>query len=217
MRVIVFSILFVFSSLAIQAQKDSAAKAILKDMKAKYDSYKTMEVNFELELDIPQSPPELQSGQIIQAGEKYRVKLEDQAIYCDGTGIWVHLIGNNEVQINDLDTSEDSEMMSPKDLLRIYESEDFDYAITGEAKEDGKPVQYIEFKPLDRDSEYSKLKMTVESGKNQLKSLRIFGKDGSRYTIRLKSLKSNHTIDSKIFTFDESQFPGIRVEDLRLD
>lgn len=217
MRVVILSIVFILSSLISYGQKDPAAKAILKDMKEKYDSYQTMEVNFDLILEIPESPSETQSGQIIQAGEKYRVKLDDQAIYCDGTGIWVHLIGNNEVQINDLDTSEDSEMMSPKDLLRIYESEDFDYAITGDAKEGGIPVQYIEFKPMDRDSEYSKIKMTVESKENQLKSLRIFGKDGSQYTIKLKSMETNHYVDASTFTFDESQFPGVRIEDLRLD
>ncbi len=213
-------LLILVSFLSVQSfgqSVDPAAKKILERLKADYESHSSMEIDFDLVLDLPESPTETQSGKIVQSGEFYKVHLADQAIYCDGTGIYVHLIDNNEVQINDIDDGDDSEMMSPKDLLRVYESEAFEYAITGEAKEGGKVVKYIEFKPTDADSEYAKLKMTVLSKKPELKSMTIFGKDGSRYTIQVKSILFDKKYEKSIFEFDASKYPGIRVEDLRLD
>lgn len=205
---------FLFLSIVLSAQ-DPAAKAILDDLQEEYNKHSSIEVDFELVIDLAESPAETQTGKIIQSGEKYKVQVADQVVYCDGTGIWVHLVDNNEVQINDLES--DGEMMSPKDLLRIYESEDFEYAITGEAKEAKIPVQYIEFKPNDPDSEYAKMKMTVFKKTGKMKSLTMFGKDGSKYTIKLKDTKYDLNYDASMFSFDASLYPGIRIEDLRLD
>ena len=40
--------------------------------------------------------------------------------------------------------------MSPAEMLRLYESGQYAYAITGNATENGTKVTQIEFKPLDK-------------------------------------------------------------------
>ena len=196
---------------------DPKAKQILDKLKKQYDSYKSMEVKFELTMELPGQPAENQKGSVIQDGKKYQVKMNDQEIYADGKTVWVYLKKNKEVQINNADESAGSEFLSPKQMLRLYETENFVYAITEERNENGKPVADIEFKPLDKKSEYSKMRLTVDKNANKMLSLRIFSKDGSRYTLKVNDIIPNKTYDPGIFAFNPKAFPGVHIEDLRID
>jgi len=192
---------------------DPAATKILDKLKERYDSFKTMEADFTLEMNLTGQDSEEQNGKIIQSGDKFFLKLDEQAIYNNGVDVWVHLIANKEVQLSEADYDEDSELMSPKDMLRVYESNEYLYAITEEKKE----LVDIEFKPLDRDSDYIKMRLTIDKNKNMMKKIAIFARDGSKYSVTLHSLTSNKEYDDKIFAFDKAAHPGVHVEDLRID
>ncbi len=212
-----FCCFFLVLGVGLSAQNiDKEAKAILDKMKSKYDAYSAVEIGFELNIEIPERAPEIQNGSIIQSGENYRIKLDQQEIYCDGESVWVHLIDNKEVQINDFEEDMSNEMMSPNDILAVYESGEYSYALTNEQREDGLIIQQIEFKPIDRDSEYSKMRLTLDKQKQQLVRIKIFAKDGSRFTMRVKTLKENKTYSLDTFRFDSTKHPDVHVEDLRL-
>lgn len=198
------------------SQSDTEAKAILDQMKAEYDGYTSVAIDFTLNIEIPEQAMETQKGNIIQSKEKYQVNLDDQSMYCNGSTVWVHLKDNNEVQINDYEEDTSGEIMSPKDILAVYESGEYDYALANELREEGKVIQQIEFKPLDRDSEYSKMRLTLVKGSKQLKRVKIFAKDGSRFTMTVNKLESNKDYPASTFEFDTKAFPEIYVEDLRL-
>lgn len=196
---------------------DPKARQILDKLKKQYDSYKSMEVKFELTMELPGQPAELQKGNVIQDGKKYMVKMNDQEIYSDGKTVWVYLKKNKEVQINNAEEGAGSEFLSPKQMLRLYETENFVYAITEERTENGKQVADIEFKPLEKKSEYSKMRLTVDKSANKMLSLRIFSKDGSRYTLKVNDLIPNKTYEAGIFAFNPKAYPGVHIEDLRID
>ncbi|MBK9254766.1 MAG: outer membrane lipoprotein carrier protein LolA [Saprospiraceae bacterium] len=196
---------------------DPKAKQILDKLKKQYDSYKTMEVKFELTLELPGQSPEIQKGSVIQDGKKYQVKMNDQEIYADGKNVWVYLKKNKEVQISDMDETGGSDVMSPKQMLRLYETENFVYAITAEKNDGGKQVVDIEFKPLDKKSEYTKMRLSVDKKENKMLSLHIFSRDGSRYTLKVNDILSNKTYDPTIFSFNPKAYPGVHIEDLRID
>ena len=198
-------------------ENDPAAKKILDKLKAEYDTYKSMEVDFELVLELPQQEAEIQKGIVIQQGDMYKLELDERSIYSNGEYVWVHIKKNNEVQINDADMDEEANMMSPKDMLQLYQSGDFVYAITGEPLLDGKKVTQIEFKPLDRDSEFSKMTLFVDKKTKKMAQMKVFSKDGGRYTLKINDITPNKKYSPNIFTFDASKFPGIHVEDLRID
>lgn len=200
----------------IQAQ-DAEATRLLDQLKTKFDSFKSMEAGFTLELDLPEREAEIQEGKIIQAGDKYYLDLADQAVYNDGTNLWVHLKSNKEVQLSEAEFDEGDQMMSPKEMVKLYESQEYDYAITNSQKVAGKTMVDIEFKPLDRDSEYTKMRMTVNKTDNMMKKMIIFARDGSRYSVTLGDLVANKSYDDKIFAFDKAAHPGVHVEDLRID
>lgn len=220
MYTLMISLLFVIvgnAAITPPLNNDPAAKKILDKLKAEYDSYKSMEVNFKLVLELPQQEAEIQNGLVIQQGEMYKLDLDDRSIYCDGTSVWLHVKKNNEVQLNDADMDDEESMMSPKDMLQLYESGEFEYAITAEPLLDGKKVTQIEFKPLDRDSEFSKMALYIDKKTQKMAQMKVFSKDGSRYTLKINDITANKNYSPDTFTFDASKYPGIHVEDLRID
>ena len=207
----------VVTSLGIaQGNIDKEAKNILEKLSKEYNSYASMEVTFDLILDLPDQSPETQNGKVIQKGDKYVLDLDDQAIYCDGNYVWLHLKDNEEVQINDIDEDADDAFLTPKDMMTIYESDDYTYGITGTEKSKGTSITLIEFKPTDPDSEYSKLRLSVDKKANRMTSMKVFSKDGSKYTLVVKDIIKNKDFADAAFVFDPKKFPGIHVEDLRL-
>ena len=100
--------------------------------------------------------------------------------------------------------------------MRIYESEDYLFDIVGNNTVNGRKLTFIEFKPNDSDSEYSKLRLAVDEKRKRMTSMEVFSKDGSKYTMSINSMKTNIKYEGKIFVFDPKKFPGIHIEDLRL-
>ena len=222
--VVFLAFLFVSTAFAQSAQfvketSDPAAKAILEKLRTKYEAYESVEADFKLTIEIPAEEKEVQTGKLAQKGEQYRMTLDNQAIYCDGKTLWLYLKNHNEVQINNVDDFEDEEedFLSPKDLLRIYEKEDFIYALTNVGFEKGIAIQQIEFKPLDKDSEYAKMRVTIDKKKNQIVRIKAFAVDGTRYTMEVTQFKPNLAYNAADFIFNPDKFPGIHVEDLRID
>lgn len=198
-------------------EPDPKAKKVLEKLSNEYESYGSMEVNFDLIINLPDQAREEQKGHVIQKGDKYKLDLADQAIYSDGNFVWVYLKDNNEVQINDVEMDDEEEgFLTPKDMMRIYESDDYYYEIVALEKSLQGPLTVIEFKPNNPDSEYAKLRLSVLEKKKRMASLQVFSKDGSRYILKVTDLITDKTYDDKTFVFNPKDFPGIRVEDLRL-
>ncbi|MBL0027395.1 MAG: outer membrane lipoprotein carrier protein LolA [Saprospiraceae bacterium] len=196
---------------------DPKAKSILDKLKKQYDSYKTMEVSFEMELELPGKKTELRKGIVIQDGKMYQIKMEDQEIYSDTKTVWVYLKNNNEVQISDYEESESSDVMSPKQMMSLYEKGDFIYSLIEERKVGKNVFADIEFKPVSKKSDFTKMRLTVDKNSNKMISLRVFSRDGSKYLLKISDLKSNKKYDPAIFSFNPKAVTGVHIEDLRMD
>lgn len=199
------------------SDSDPKAKKLLDALKKDYNSYKAIEVSFELILELSGQSKETQAGKLIQQGEKYYVSLADQEIFCDGNSVWLYVKSMKEVQLNNSESGISEDFVSPKDMLRMYENGKYAYAITGEVVENGTNVTQIEFKPLDKKNPYSKLRLSINKKTNKASSLKIFSKDGSRYTLNVKNILPNKAYTSDVFVFNAKKYPGVRVEDLRID
>jgi outer membrane lipoprotein carrier protein len=199
-------------------KNDPEAKKILDKVRKKYESYKTLEATFSLTIELPGQPKEVQKGTIGQDGNKFRLDMTDQVIVSDGATTWVYLKKNNEVQINKADPSGagDSDFMTPKELLKRYEKGDFIYAVTDKTTEGGRVLTQIEFKPKDKKSEFSKMRVAVDEKNVAIASIKAFAKDGSRYTFAVSKQTPNKVFAAGHFTFDPKKYPGVKVEDLRM-
>lgn len=195
---------------------DPEAVALLNKLKVKYEGFENMKMDFSLEIEIPEEDMIVQKGLIYQQDKQFHLDFEQQSVTSNGDNVWIHLKNNNEVQIHSASTLEEEDsFMSPQNLLKLYESDAFIFAISDEIKQAGKIVALIECKPIDEDSEFSKLRMTVDTKNLNMVSVKAFSKDGSRYTFVNNNLASNVSIPAGTFEFDASKFPDIYVEDMR--
>lgn len=199
-------------------QSDPEARAILDKTKKLYESFKAMEADFTLTIEIPLEDKETQKGKIIQSGQKYQLSLPGFKVATDGKTVWTYMENNKQLQISDFEDMEESEeFLSPKDFLKMYERGDFFYVLMNEAYEGKTPIQQIEFKPKDEDSEYSKMRVTINKSNSQMIRIKVFSKDSSRFTLAIDNLKSNKTYASNTFSIDAKSLPkDTDVEDLRL-
>lgn len=210
--------LFAQSKAPATAEKsDPEAKKILDKIRKKYEGYKTLEAAFSLTIEIPGKDNEVQKGTVGQEDKKFRLDMEQQVIVSDAKTTWVYLKKENEVQINDADPADtENGFLTPKDLLKRYQKGDYTYAVTDKTTENGKLLTHIEFKPNDKKSEYSKLRVSVDEKAGSIQSVKAFAKDGSRYTFAVSKLTPNKQFAADHFSFDTKKYPGIKVEDLRL-
>lgn len=197
-------------------KSDPEAKKVLDRIRKKYEGYKSVEAAFTLTIEVPAQPQEIQKGSIGQEDEKFRLDMEEQVIASDGKTTWVYLKKNKEIQITDTDPNEDKGFMTPKDLLKRYQKGDFLYAITEKTTEKGRLLTQIEFKPVDKASEYSKIRLSVNEKAGTIDSIKAFAKDGSRYTFLITRLTPNKPFPANHFQLNAKDYPGAHVEDLRM-
>ena len=198
------------------ADSDPEAKAILDGVRQKYEAYASIETGFDLDIAFPEQPVEVQSGTLARNGDQYRVIFGNQEIFSDGEVLYMVLHNNKSVQINDLpDPEENMGFLSPESIFTFYDNGQFVYTLIDTRSEGGKALHFIEFKPTDRNSEYSKLRMVVERDTKKMVRVLAFAKDGSRYTFKLKNLQPNKKFASDYFAFNKSKYPEYYVEDLR--
>lgn len=196
---------------------DQQAKKALDKVRKKYDGYKNLEATFSLAIELPGQQKEVQKGIVGQEGDKFRLEMDQQIIINDTKTTWVYLKKNNEVQINNSEKGkEDSDFLTPKELLNRYQKGDFIYAIVDKTTVGKKVLTQIEFKPKDKKSDYSKLRVSLDEKLGTIEEVKAFAKDGSRYAFTINKLTPNKKFEATYFTFDTKKYPGVRVEDLRM-
>lgn len=204
------------NTLSSSADSDPQAKAVLEQMRNKYEGYKTIDVTFSLEMKLPEEAAESQTIHLKKKGDAYRVEMPGRTVISDGKTLWMIMDRNQEVQINDVpDAAGDASILSPEALFRLYETDDFAYYLVGQTTEGGNVVQKIEFKPLDEYADYSKMRLTVVKGSNEFVRVKAFSKDGARFTITVKDMQPNTAMSDQLFTFNKADYPDYYIEDLR--
>jgi outer membrane lipoprotein-sorting protein len=196
---------------------DLKAKAMLDKAKKHYESY-AWDGTFKLEIKLAeQTKPEIQTGKYYQQGEKYRAEMGKDFIVSDGKLVWTKR--DNTVRItNATDNSKSGSIMSPKDLIKIYEKSDYTYGITGERTENwSKKATVITFKPNNRRSEYTKIEFAIDQKTNYVVSVKFFDRDQSHSKFNLDPPIIKTVQDATLFSFDKSKYAHIKVEDMRED
>lgn len=197
-----------------QEKSDPKATAILDKVKLKYDAYESLQAQFNLTIQSGEDEF-LQEGKLSVKGDKYKVEMDDNDVISDGKTVWFHQKLNKEVQINNPDP-DDTNMISPANMLKIYEK-DFVYALVGETREKNRNVYKIEFKPTNNFEEYSKLRVTIDKTTLQITRMKVFSKDGMRYIMEVKDLKSDVSLSDSFFSFDPESCTDCHIIDLRTE
>ncbi len=224
-RLISLILIGFFASSIVMAQQaakpeksDPEAKKVLDKVRKKYEAYKAISADFSLAIELPGQPKQVQKGTIAQEGDKFRLEMDDQIIASDGKTTYVYVKKNKEIQISNTDPKDMSEngFMTPRELLKRYEKGDFIYAVTEKVTENKVVLTQIEFKPKDKKSEFSKLRLSVDEKTNTIKSIKAFSKDGGRFTFSVSSTNTAAKFGKDHFAIDAKKYPGVKVVDLRM-
>lgn len=201
----------IFSQYSSAKDSDPEALSLLQKAGQAYTT-SNVQIPFSIKYSYPGQEGTPATGVMYQSGNSYRVDLDDYTIISDGKTRWVHLKKANEVNL--YSESQGQDWITPSDFLRLHTATDLVFVLAG-THTNGTTI--IEAKPLKgRFDEYSKFTIHVKDG--ALSSLKALSKDGTRQEIKLGTISRPASFDNKkLFTFNAAQFPGIHVEDLRLD
>ena len=198
-----------------QEASDPTAREVLERVRKLYDSYRTTTADFTITAELGADKAGEDKGKLYLKGAKYRVELPEQDFICDGKTRWSVLKKQKETQISNADEADEDGLGSPAELFRIYQKPNFVYALIGEATEGGKAVQKIEFKPVKGFEQYTKVRVTIDKESARMMSLKVFLRDGSRYTLKIANLVPNTNLADTLFEYDKSKYPSMKLINLR--
>jgi outer membrane lipoprotein-sorting protein len=214
-------IYFFLGSVALHAQYDPQAKAILDKVSAKNKSFKTIKSDFTINIsNLQTGESSAQKGSVMLKGDKYTIKLPDNEVYFDGKDVYNYLPDSKEVNISKpqatpkKNTGTDIFISNPKDIFKIYQK-DFKYKFIKETTLAGKAIYEIDLYPNDLSRKYNRIRMQIDKNSYLILSMRAFFKDGQQYAITFDKFEVNKEIPDSMFTFDQSKYPDAEVIDLR--
>jgi outer membrane lipoprotein-sorting protein len=146
-------------------------------------------------------------------GNKYKVNITGQEIFCDGTTIWTYDKSSNEVTITKFDPTGNT--TTPQKIFTNFYDKDFLYKLNGQQKVNGKTLQEIEMTPVDKTKNFFKIYVYVDKAAQTVSSTRMLDKNGTKYTYSINSLNGNANLSDAMFAFDKSKYPGVEEVDLR--
>lgn len=201
-------------SVAVFGQNTKNAKEILDKVSQKTKSYSTVNITYTMVHTSPDGANDKTNGTLLMKGNKYQISILDNMLYCDGKTLWTHMIEEKEVVVSTVG-KDDSDMLNPAKVLTMYEK-GFKYKFIQDRFEASRAIYVIDLYPEDvANSEYSKVRLSIDKDKSQLWKAEYFAKDGNKYTITVNTFKVNEQIPDASFTFDKAKNPGVKVIDER--
>ncbi|TSA23968.1 MAG: outer membrane lipoprotein carrier protein LolA, partial [Bacteroidetes bacterium] len=108
-------------TLSATAQNDEKAATLLDEVSNKTKTYSSFKADFNYAMDNKTARiHESKTGTLLVSGDKYKVNVAGQEVFCDGKRVWTYIGESNEVQINEMDTRKDA--ITPTNILTSYTS-----------------------------------------------------------------------------------------------
>ena len=195
---------------------DAKAKAILDELSKKTKTYTTVKAEFEIiTTGADGKQKDKTSGTMWHKGNKYKLEIKGQIIFCDGKTQWTYIKDDNEVQINDAPDPAKNDNINPSNIFTIYEK-NFKYFFEKEEIQNGATIQIVKLIPLEPGKKpYHTVKLYIDKTKNQIISVKVMNKDGNVTTINVKTFITNTDMPDTNFVFNKKDYPGVTETDLR--
>jgi len=219
-------ILCFFSAFILSAQEkpksynDDESELLLKKVAAKYQVYKNIKADFQLLAIQPKIKPtdseakltDTIKGSITLSGDKFRISMKGQEIFCDGKNLWTYSIADKEVQISLFEESD--EVFSPAKIFSFYQ-DGYSHQMRDRKTFAGKKVAVVELSPINKKVSYFKIDAGFDEATSNLLEAKVYSKNGARYIYQILKEKVNQELSTDYFSFDTKKYPSVRIEDLR--
>jgi len=202
--------LFILTTVSLPLfSQDEKAKKILDEISVKTKAYETMYFEFTVVVAVPGEEPITQSGKVYIKDEKYFLSLTEQEVYCDATTITTFLKEDNECYTRSVDDVEDGEIVSPSQLLTVWE-DGYKYKYVQETTYADRPAHEIHLYPKDPSgSKFHTIILKIDAEKNEVVFFMVKGKDGTNTKYKISKFDKNIDISDSKFVFDRAKHPGV--------
>ncbi len=203
------SLFYSLSTLA-QVSNNPDAKILLDKVSSTTDSYEAIEIMFEYSINNKaEDIEETANGVVLIKDQQYTLTFMGFTQISDGENVWTILNDDEEVQISEIDT-EDETAITPSNLLKMYE-EGFTYQLGAMNSN----LQIVELTPTETEEvDFFKINLTIDTKVYQIKSIAQYGKNGTNSNYVIKSFITKEIEDST-FVFDELNYPNYDIIDMR--
>jgi outer membrane lipoprotein carrier protein len=195
-------------------KSDPDAKKLLDEISTKIKSYKAVQASFTFQVeDAKGNIQGTKKGTVFMKGNKYRVNITGQEIFCDEKTIWTYDKASNEVTITKFDPSANT--VTPQKVFTDFYDKDYLYKLNGEQVLKGKTVEEIELTPVDKTKNIFKIYAYVDRAAKTILYTKMLEKSGNKYIYTINSLNGNVQLTDASFVFDKTKYPGVEEVDLR--
>ncbi len=215
--------IFLFSTMAVltvnaqcsQKNTDAAAKKALDSVSLKYKALKSVAASFAIKSENANGKTLAnKAGTLTAKGNKYKVSITGQDIYCDGVNVWTYDKAANEVTITKFDANSSS--ITPQKLFTNFYDKDFLYKLNGEKKEGSATLQEVEMTPCNKTRPYSKVYVYIDKAGKTISKAKILEKStNNKFIMSVTKLTQNPAVTDATFKFDKAKYPGVEEIDLR--
>ncbi len=149
-----------------------------------------------------------EKGNLTISGNKYIVSYSDNKVFCDGKTVWVYQKGTNEVNINNVESSE-NEILN---ISKFISEANIKFRPKLIREENGNYI--IDLSPKTK-SEFSKVRLKINKQTSRIVSMEVNYKGGNVYSYTISNYKTKIKIKDSSFTFSKKDYPTASIIDLR--
>ena len=196
------------------SQSSEKAKSLLDEVSTKMGAYKNMNISFSQTLSNEEAgikegdePPI--RGQITLQGEKYNLNYLGNNFIFDGKKLYVINNEEKEINTNDGDMSGDDGFIYPSKLLTFYK-EGYNFKMGKLKSINGRKIQLVTLNPIDSNSDIVEVELAIDAKTKHIYKLTQIGSNGSKTTFTITEFKSNKTLSSSFFSFDEEKYKKLK-------
>ena len=210
MKNITILFLSIFLTTITFSQNSEKAKSLLDEVSTKMGAYENMSIDFSQTLSnedagIMEGDEPPIRGQISLHGEKYSLNYLGNKFIFDGKKLYVINNEEKEITITDGDMSGDDGFIYPSKLLTFYK-EGYNFEMGDLKNLKGRKIQFVTLNPIDSESDIVKVELAIDAKTLHIYKLIQTGSNGSKTTFTITEFKSNQTLSSNYFSFDEEKY-----------
>ncbi len=195
-------------------ERSEIAKTYMEKVAKSNKSYSTINTSFTLTIDNKQqNTQDTHKGTLLIKGNKYRLNLMDNITYFDGTTICTWLVNDNEANISDVDENSET-IVGPLQITNSFDKK-YKMRYLQDTKVNNANCVEIDLYPIDRKTNITRVRLTIDKTNYTIKRIIQQGKDGMSYYVDITKFVTNENIADKEFSFDKAAHPDVEVVDLR--
>ncbi|MBZ9653112.1 LolA family protein [Psychroflexus montanilacus] len=198
---------------ATLAQNDSEAKALVKQVLDKVESYDNLVIDFSYTLENKEQNVKQETrGDVSIKDEKYVLNLMGTTQIFDGKKIYTIVPEDDEVTISAYDEM-DSDQITPSKMLTFYqEGYRFKMDVLQDVK--GRKIQYVELIPMDSDNDMKQILLGIDKQTKHIFNLIQVQPDNTRVEFRVTKFKTNEPLSATHFQFQRSKYADYYINEL---